>query len=120
MSYAVSDEARENATRMIEKVPGVARMAMATGSPEYMSAFRSWLKGLGAPVYTAEEAQAVRASMSLTSANGGYALPFLLDPTLIHTVRRRRTRSGRSPGRVRHPGRVARRDRVQRDHRVDR
>ena len=33
MSYAVSDEARENATRMIEKVPGVARMAMATGSP---------------------------------------------------------------------------------------
>ena len=50
-----------------------------------MSAFRSWLKGLGAPVYTAEEAQAVRASMSLTSANGGYALPFLLDPTLIHT-----------------------------------
>ena len=85
MSYAVSDEARENATRMIEKVPGVARMAMATGSPEYMSAFRSWLKGLGAPVYTAEEAQAVRASMSLTSANGGYALPFLLDPTLIHT-----------------------------------
>jgi len=85
LSYAVSDEARENATRMIERVPGVARMAMATGSPEYMSAFRSWVKALGAPVYSAEEAAAVRASLSLTSANGGYALPFLLDPTLIHT-----------------------------------
>ena len=85
LSYRVSDDARENATRMIESVPGVARMAMATGSPEYMSAFRSWVKALGAPVYSAEEAAAVRASMSLTSANGGYALPFLLDPTLIHT-----------------------------------
>ena len=85
LAYAVSDEARENATRMIERVPGVARMAMATGSPEYMAAFRNWVKSLGAPVYSAEEAAAVRASMSLTSANGGYALPFLLDPTLIHT-----------------------------------
>ena len=85
LSYMVSDEARENATRMIERVPGVARMAMATGSPEYMAAFRNWVKSLGAPVYSAEEAAAVRASMSLTSANGGYALPFLLDPTLIHT-----------------------------------
>ena len=85
MSYAVSDEARENATRMIEKVPGVAPHGDGDWFAGYMSAFRSWLKGLGAPVYTAEEAQAVRASMSLTSANGGYALPFLLDPTLIHT-----------------------------------
>lgn len=85
LSYAVSDDARENATRMIERVPGVARMAMATGSPEYMAAFRNWVRSLGAPVYSAEEAAAVRASMSLTSANGGYALPFLLDPTLIHT-----------------------------------
>lgn len=85
LSYMVSDDARENATRMIERVPGVARMAMATGSPEYMAAFRNWVKSLGAPVYSAEEAAAVRASMSLTSANGGYALPFLLDPTLIHT-----------------------------------
>lgn len=85
LSYAVSDDARENATRMIEQIPGVARMAMATGSPEYMAAFRNWVRSMGAPVYSAEEAAAVRASMSLTSANGGYALPFLLDPTLIHT-----------------------------------
>ena len=83
--FHITDEHRQNATRMIEKVPGAARMALAYGSPEYMSAFRAYLASGGAPVYTAEEAAAVRASLSLTSANGGYALPFLLDPTLIHT-----------------------------------
>jgi len=81
----VSDEARQNATRMVETHPDAARMMMAYGSPEYMSAFRSFIKAQGSPVYTAEEAMAVRASLSLTSANGGYAVPFLLDPTLIHT-----------------------------------
>ena len=85
MPFFVSDQDRQNATRMIEMIPGAARMALATGSPEYMSAFRAYLATGGQPVYTAEEAMAVRASMSLTSANGGYALPFLLDPTLIHT-----------------------------------
>ncbi len=83
--FHVKDEHRENATRMIESIPGAARMALAYGSPAYMSAFRAYLASGGAPVYSAEEAAAVRASMSLTSANGGYALPFLLDPTLIHT-----------------------------------
>jgi HK97 family phage major capsid protein len=83
--FHVKDEHRENATRMIESIPGAARMALAYGSPAYMSAFRAYLASGGAPVYTAEEAAAVRASLSLTSANGGYALPFLLDPTLIHT-----------------------------------
>ncbi len=83
--FFISDQDRENATRMIEMVPGAARMALAYGSPEYMAAFRNYLSTGGQPVYTAEEAAAVRASMSLTSANGGYALPFLLDPTLIHT-----------------------------------
>ncbi len=81
----VSDDAKQNASKMVEFHPDAARMMMATGSPEYMQAFRSWLKAQGSPVYTAEEAEAVRASLSLTSANGGYALPFLLDPTLIHT-----------------------------------
>lgn len=81
----VTDEARENASRMVELHPEAARMVMAHGSPEYMSAFRNYIRSQGQPVYTAEEAMAVRASMSLTSANGGYALPILLDPTLIRT-----------------------------------
>ncbi len=66
----------------------LARYALVHGSDAYRSAFRSWFnassRGLS-PVLTPAEADAVRASMSLTSANGGYALPTLLDPTLIHT-----------------------------------
>ena len=66
----------------------LARYALVHGSDQYRSAFRSWFQASArgnAPVLTAAEADAVRASMSLTSANGGYALPTLLDPTLIHT-----------------------------------
>lgn len=66
----------------------LARYALVHGSAVYRSAFKAWFnagkRGLS-PVLTAEEASAVRASMSLTSANGGYALPTLLDPTLIKT-----------------------------------
>lgn len=76
---------RERAQHLIDTVEGADALFLATSSPAYMSAFRSWLESKGQPVYTAEEAAAVRASMSLTSANGGYVLPFLLDPTLITT-----------------------------------
>lgn len=81
----VSDSQRAAALERIESVPGAAAYALVHAAPAYMSAFRSWLASQGSPVYTAEEAAAVRTAMSLTSANGGYALPTLLDPTLIHT-----------------------------------
>lgn len=81
----VSDEHRAAALERIESIPGAAEYALVHAAPAYMSAFRSWLASQGMPVYTAEEAAAVRTAMSLTSANGGYALPTLLDPTLIHT-----------------------------------
>jgi len=83
--FDVSDVARAGALDMVAHVPGAAELALATSSPDYLSAFRSWLAATGSPVYSQAEADAVRASMSLTSANGGYVLPFLLDPTLIHT-----------------------------------
>lgn len=66
----------------------LARYAIVHGSDAYRTAFKAWfragVKGLS-PVLSPEEAVAVRASMSLTSANGGYALPTLLDPSLIPT-----------------------------------
>ena len=83
--FGISDAHRESAVRAIETIDGAAAHALVHGSPAYMSAFRSWLTSGGMPVYTQDEAMAVRASMSLTSANGGYTLPTLLDPTLIHT-----------------------------------
>lgn len=66
----------------------LARYALVHGSPAYRSAFTAWIKAAAkgnAAVLTEQEAEAVRASMSLTSANGGYALPTLFDPTLIMT-----------------------------------
>lgn len=66
----------------------LARYAITHGSDAYRSAFKSIMTAAArgnAPVLTPAEAEAVRASMSLTSANGGYALPTLLDPTLIYT-----------------------------------
>jgi len=87
----ISDSAREEAVRKIEEVPGAAHYALIHGSRDYMSAFRSWAKSGGQPAYTQDEAlavrqaEALRTAMSLTVGNGGYVLPTLLDPTLIHT-----------------------------------
>ena len=83
--FAISDENREDVTRMIERVPGVAAHALIHGDPAYMRAFQAWLTSGGMPVLAQDEVLAVRAALSLTSANGGYTLPTLLDPTLIKT-----------------------------------
>ena len=65
-----------------------ARYALVHGSDAYRSAFRSLLaaqaRGVSAQL-TAAEADAMRASLSLGTGTGGYALPTLLDPTLIYT-----------------------------------
>ena len=81
----ISAASRESVIEAIENIPGVARHALVHGSPDYMSAFRSWLISGGNPIYTSAEADAVRAALSLSNANGGFALPTLLDPTLIKT-----------------------------------
>lgn len=81
----ISNEAIEEAVNKIETVPGAARYALAVGSPAYRSAFSEMLRAGGPHTLNGEQADAVRTSMSLTSAAGGYALPFLLDPTVIHT-----------------------------------
>jgi HK97 family phage major capsid protein len=82
----VSDDALQSAVRAVESIPGAAQHALIHGSPAYRSGFKAYLKSQGQnPLYTAEEADAVRTAMSLTGANGGYTLPTLLDPTLIHT-----------------------------------
>ena len=84
---------QERATRLIENKADVhvttptevARHALLTGSPAYHRAF---LKVLQYPtdfhsMLDPEEAAAFRAALSTTAANGGYAIPFLLDPTVI-------------------------------------
>lgn len=83
----VDDAAREAATRVVERSNGAARLALLTGSPAYRSAFEKILRHPESyqAYLTPEEGEALRAAMSTTAANGGYAIPFLLDPSIILT-----------------------------------
>ena len=67
----------EAATVKVQDSPGIARHCLLTGSPEYQEAFRAYMEDT--------EGMAQRAALSLTLANGGYLLPFVLDPTIILT-----------------------------------
>lgn len=65
----------------------VARHILATGSPEYRSAWTKLVSPGGAALLTADEQRAVEAvrAASLTGNAGGFAVPFTLDPTVIYT-----------------------------------
>lgn len=83
-----TDAQRSEAVAKIEQIPGAAKYVMTHASPGYSSAFSTWLDAASRgqqPIYSAEEAEAVRAALSTSGANGGYDLPYYLDPTLIHT-----------------------------------
>ena len=67
----------EHATQLAQDNPGIARHMLLTGSEEYQEAFRAYVED--------PEGQAQRAALSLTNANGGYLLPFVLDPTIVLT-----------------------------------
>ena len=68
----------EEATRKIQRNPFVARHCLLTGSDDYVEAFRAYLED---PMGEAQRAGPV----SLTLANGGYLLPYVLDPTIVLT-----------------------------------
>lgn len=78
---------RDKVATLVDESPAIARHALLTGSPAYRSAFEKIVAqptSFG-PMLTPEEGEAFRAAMSLTDANGGYLVPFLLDPTIILT-----------------------------------
>jgi HK97 family phage major capsid protein len=80
--WGLDHDAAENATRMIQKSgaqfgTAIARQMLITGSPEYLAAFDQYLTDPGG--------FSTRAALSLTPANGGYLVPFTLDPTIILT-----------------------------------
>jgi HK97 family phage major capsid protein len=82
----MSDAAREHAQALVEldegdenrQAPLIARHMLLTGSPEYHEAFREYMR-------SGYVGQILRASLSLVDANGGYLVPFTLDPTIILT-----------------------------------
>jgi len=77
----LSDDYAQTATRMAEvNFTGQSKVAqhiLETGSPEYLQAFRDYIQD--------PQANSNRAALSLTLANGGYLLPFVLDPSIILT-----------------------------------
>ena len=90
----IDDSAKQETFRKIERMndargvlPG---LILRTGAPLYVSAFQKGLAG-AQHLWTDEERKAVgavhefRAAMSLTDANGGYAIPFSLDPSIVIT-----------------------------------
>ncbi len=80
--WALADDGAENATRMVERTgkgfgTQLGKQMLLTGSPEYLAAFEQYLTDPGG--------FSQRAALSLTPANGGYLVPFTLDPTVILT-----------------------------------
>jgi HK97 family phage major capsid protein len=63
----------------------LAEQVLTTSSPEYLRAFAKLAATQGRAVLNREESEAVERAMSLTDANGGYLVPFQLDPTVILT-----------------------------------
>lgn len=84
-----SDDIRQAATKIIESYDeggALARQCLLTSSPAYT---RAWAKMAVNPnaMLTPDEQRAVNEvrAMNLTDANGGYLVPFQLDPTVILT-----------------------------------
>ncbi|MCI0583121.1 MAG: phage major capsid protein, partial [Chloroflexi bacterium] len=81
----VPDAVRQQATKVVERTPAeVARRVLLTGSQAYRTAYQKGMVGQ-AMLWDPAERDAFRAALSLTDANGGFAIPFLLDPTIIST-----------------------------------
>ena len=82
------DSARSAAVDTLEKFDdprgSIALRFLATGSDDYRSAFGKLLTGRSFALTPAEQVAVERAA-GLTDASGGYAIPFLLDPTVMLT-----------------------------------
>jgi HK97 family phage major capsid protein len=83
----MSDAGRERATQLVEnpdgtdrQAPLIARHMLMTGSPQYYQEFVEYARSQGVLV-----GPQMRAAMSTTGANGGFLVPFTLDPTIILT-----------------------------------
>jgi HK97 family phage major capsid protein len=84
----VEDAHREHATSLVERNDRhgrIARHMLLTGSEAYTRAFEQVLSGAQPYHLPQDESEAMRAAMSLTDGNGGFMVPFHLDPTLILT-----------------------------------
>jgi HK97 family phage major capsid protein len=86
---AANDRVREASTGIVERWDDadarIARLCLATSSPEYLRAWSKVATGRGHMINT-DEQHALERAMSLTDSAGGYLVPFQLDPTVIITA----------------------------------
>ena len=61
----------------------IAQRVLLTGSPAYRRYFNKYLKNQTA-LATPEEARAAALAVTGTTTTGGYAVPYVFDPTMIH------------------------------------
>lgn len=85
---SLADADKDNVRRLIDKdrSGSFARHFVAAGSDEYREAWAKVITG-NEHALTGEEREAITAvrAASLTDASGGYAVPSVLDPTIIST-----------------------------------
>jgi HK97 family phage major capsid protein/HK97 family phage prohead protease len=62
----------------------IAKRVLATGSPVYRRAFAKYLRHGNTMAFTPEESRAAIAVVG-TTTTGGYAVPYIFDPTMYHT-----------------------------------
>lgn len=60
----------------------IARRVLLTGAPAYRRAFNKYLRG-ERDLWTPEEARAAALAVTGTTTTGGYAVPYIFDPTII-------------------------------------
>lgn len=80
--WGLESSGAEEVTRKIHKLgekfgTAFSRQILTTGAPEYLAAFEQYIND--------PSGYSGRAAMSLTAANGGFLVPFTLDPTIILT-----------------------------------
>jgi HK97 family phage major capsid protein len=82
---AFTDDQREAVTQKLSErtkhSAGIAQYVLETGSPEYQAEFERYVQTNGRSFGPLLE----RAAMSLTTANGGAMVPYILDPSIILT-----------------------------------
>ena len=80
----VADEEREQIARLVDRDQdgNVAGHCLRYGGPEYTESFMNYIRG---GQFRMNDGSEMRAALSTTSANGGYLIPFHLDPTIILT-----------------------------------
>lgn len=64
--------------------PEIARRVLITGSPTYKRAFAKYLRHGNTQAFTPEENRAAALAVTGTTTTGGYAVPYIFDPTMIH------------------------------------